>query len=70
MLVVFLTLVLLGQLPSELDSFRMDRTLRSNLRTLSATRTISMNKGDNHFDYLIIGGGSGGVASSRRAAVM
>ena len=27
-----------------------------------------MAEGDNHFDYLVIGGGSGGMASARRAA--
>ena len=27
-----------------------------------------MAEGENHFDYLVIGGGSGGMASARRAA--
>lgn len=32
------------------------------------TKSRWMMRSDNHFDYLVIGGGSGGVASARRAA--
>lgn len=35
---------------------------------ISSTRRLSMSSGSNHYDYLVIGGGSGGLASARRAA--
>lgn len=35
---------------------------------LIAMRSLSSNSEGGHFDYLVIGGGSGGVASARRAA--
>ena len=31
------------------------------------TFSISMSSGSSHYDYLVIGGGSGGIASARRA---
>jgi hypothetical protein len=34
----------------------------------TGTVFLSMIEGGNHFDYLVIGGGSGGMASARRAA--
>ena len=35
---------------------------------ISSFRRCSMSSGGNHYDYLVIGGGSGGLASARRAA--
>lgn len=35
---------------------------------LRSSKIVFMSGGENHFDYLVIGGGSGGVASARRAA--
>ena len=34
----------------------------------AAMRTSAARMADNHFDYLVVGGGSGGIASARRAA--
>lgn len=34
----------------------------------AATGRLRMSEGGNHYDYLVIGGGSGGLASARRAA--
>jgi len=39
---------------------------RNALRAVSTK--LSADSGDTHFDYLVIGGGSGGIASARRAA--
>eukprot|EP00614_Pseudopedinella_elastica_P010534 CAMPEP_0172609656 /NCGR_PEP_ID=MMETSP1068-20121228/29603_1 /TAXON_ID=35684 /ORGANISM="Pseudopedinella elastica, Strain CCMP716" /LENGTH=515 /DNA_ID=CAMNT_0013413219 /DNA_START=97 /DNA_END=1644 /DNA_ORIENTATION=+ len=41
------------------------RILRSHSK---ARATVAMAAGENHFDYLVIGAGSGGIASARRAA--
>ena len=34
----------------------------------SASKNLRMSNNGNHYDYLVIGGGSGGLASARRAA--
>ena len=50
---------------SVLGFFSVHTLLRG--KTTFSERT-KMNAENNHFDYLVIGGGSGGVASARRAA--
>ena len=36
--------------------------------TSAASSSVRMAEGETHFEYLVIGGGSGGIASARRAA--
>jgi glutathione reductase (NADPH) len=41
---------------------------RGGVRGLTSSLAAAPNSGSTHFDYLVIGGGSGGIASARRAA--
>lgn len=55
--------------PHEQKHVRLPRTLRSPFRRSLAGLKASAADGDEtHFDYLVIGAGSGGIASARRAA--
>lgn len=60
LLVVYVNDVVVALLPTS-------TYLRHNVAN-KMTSTLSMEASDTHFDYLVIGGGSGGVASARRAA--
>ena len=58
MLAIFCVLVICS------DAFQLRSNSRINLRVKSQWLMSS----DTHFDYLVIGAGSGGIASARRAA--
>lgn len=45
-----------------------ERALLGGLRRVSGLRAGGIRAADEHFDYLVIGAGSGGIASARRAA--
>lgn len=55
-----------------LPSSRSIASARLNLlsRSISSSRSLAMAPIQKHCDYLVIGGGSGGLASARRASGM
>ena len=51
------------------SSIRLNSASKLRYESSSLKTTLNMNSDDNtHYDYLVIGGGSGGMASARRAA--
>lgn len=57
-------------LPAPQKHARLPRALRAPFRRSAAALKASAapGEGETHFDYLVIGAGSGGIASARRAA--
>jgi glutathione reductase (NADPH) len=64
---VFLLAVLVAQLMLA-ESFRPQLASMNSLFLSKARRVSALSMSDTHFDYLVIGAGSGGMASARRAA--
>merc|ERR1719502_2454203 len=49
-------------------NYRLNLASKLNSESSSTSNTLRMIAADSHYDYLVIGAGSGGMASARRAA--